>query len=87
MNFTAGVRGGSIKDVSNDRRGEEEIRDGVGCFMKVRFLLGLISWDEDRIRAISSSARPRLIFGRLGSSLGSFGSGHGRVAEESIDEK
>ena len=71
---TAGVKGGGIS-IASDLNGEDDTKEGVGCFIKDRTLLGLISWDDDLMRAISSSARPRFIFGRLPSNRGSFGSG------------
>lgn len=73
--------------MSIDRRGEEDTKEGVGCRMKVRVRLGLASCDEERIRAISSSALPRLMRDRPGSNRGSFGSRYGRLADESRHEK
>lgn len=61
LNVTAGVNGGSMTELSKWRRGEDETRWGVGCVKNERPLIGLISWDDERIRAISSSARPRFI--------------------------
>ena len=86
LNLTAGVRGGSINELSKWRSGEEDTSD-CDCFSAARPLLGLRSWDEDRIRAISSSARPRLILGLSAVMSGSAGFAKGRFAEESKEEK
>ena len=85
----AGVRGGSIKESSKRRRGEDETSGGVDCLIKERFFVGLISWEEERIRAISSSARPRLLLRRSVSlsDTVTFTGNRGLVAEDSRDEK
>ena len=43
LSLIAGVKGGGISPVSKGFEGDEETKDGVGCFMKDRILLGLIS--------------------------------------------
>ena len=83
-----GVNGGSIAVLSKLRKGEDENSAGSGWSRKDLFLVGLISCDEDRIRAISSSARPRRVCGRspsISDRLMLFFRCRG--AEESRDEK
>lgn len=72
LNLYAGVRGGSIAVESKGRVGEEDGNEDA-TRGRERTLVGLISRDEERMRAISSSARPRLILDRPGSRSGSTG--------------
>ena len=87
LNLTPGVRGGSISELSKCRSGEDEISDGVGCLKKERPLVGLMSWEEERILAISSSARPRLILGLSALRSISLELAHCRDADDSREEK
>lgn len=84
FSFTAGVRGGSICEMSFlaglRRRGDDE---GGANIARPRLCVGL-SYEEPRSRAISSSARPRLILGRSASEPIIR---WGRRAEESKEEK
>ena len=61
LNLITGVRGGGNMLTYSPRIGEEPTVTPESLVAPEWF--GLISWDELRIRAISSSARPRLIRG------------------------
>ena len=86
LNVIAGVSGGSISELSKERSGDDDMSCGVGCFNAARPLLGLASCDEERILAISSSARPRLNRGAA-RSASKVPSPLGRVTDESREEK
>ena len=57
-----GVSGGSIRVWSILRAGDEDASCEIGCAVEECPLVGLMSCEEERMRAISSSARPRLGF-------------------------
>lgn len=54
-----GVSGGSNKEQSTLRAGDDDTSCRIGCDVEECPFRGLMSFDEERIRAISSSARPR----------------------------
>lgn len=80
FSFTAGVKGGSICEVSVllTRMGDDD-----GGAKRERPFVGL-SYEEPRSLAISSSARPRFI---LGWSASEVNKRCGRSADDSSDEK
>jgi hypothetical protein len=84
LNTTAGVSGPPI--LGFERNGDDMRPALLVGFMKGRVLVGE-SYDEPRMRAISSSARPRLI-GRSGSAseVSRGPSGWPLVADDSMDE-